>query len=49
MFYKTYYFLTFYVLIICIAYFHYDYKKTPLFHINTIKYLYNGEDLNNIQ
>ena len=23
-------------------------KKTPLFHINRIKYLYNGEDLNNI-
>ena len=47
MFYKTYYFLIYFVIIIYIIYFLYDYnKKVPLVHLKTIKYLYNGEDLN---
>ena len=50
MFYKTYYFLILYVkLFVLYIFFMTKIKKVPLFHINTIKYLYNGEYLNKIQ
>ena len=49
MFYKTSYLLTFYIKIFVLYIFIMTKIKIPLFHINTIKYLYNDEDLNTIQ